>query len=71
MQNKITHLIVSLMQMRQHVLKHLSKTLKNVELKTLNIHGSVAQVCENVSQCIICINECNISATPICPKETK
>ena len=33
MQNNISHLIISSTQMRLHVLGHLSKTLKNVELK--------------------------------------
>ena len=31
---------------------------------------SAAQVCLNVSQCIICINESNISITQVCPNET-
>ena len=42
MQNNISHLIISSSQMRQHVLRHLSKTLKNVELKTLCMPGFVA-----------------------------
>ena len=29
--------------------------------------GSTAQVCLIVSQCIICINESNISTAPVCP----
>ena len=36
---------------------NISKTLKNVELKTLCMPGSATQVCLNVSQCIVCINE--------------
>ena len=63
MQNNISHLIISSTQMRQQVLRHLSKTLKNVELKTLYVSGSVAKVCLNVSKCIVCINN---SVTPVC-----
>ena len=51
MQNNISHLIISSTQMRRQVLRHLSKTLKNVELKTLYVSGSVAKVCLNVSKC--------------------
>ena len=31
--------------------------------------GSAAQICLNVWQCIICINESNISVTPVCLNE--
>ena len=44
-----------------------SKTLKNVELKTLYMPGSATQVCLNVSQCIGCIKEFNISVASMCP----
>ena len=65
MQNKISHLIISSTQMRLYVLRRLSKTLKNVELKTFRMPGSATQVCLNISQCII--NESNISIAPVCP----
>ena len=53
--------------MRLHVLRHLSKTLKNVELKTLCMPGSASQICLNVSQYIVHINESNISVAPVWP----
>ena len=65
MENSISYVIISSTQMRLHVLRHLSKTLKNVELKTLCMPGPAAQVCLNVSQCIVCINESNISVVPV------
>ena len=43
--------------------------LKNVELKTLCMAVSVTQVCLNVSECIVGINESNISVAPVCPNE--
>ena len=67
MQNKISLLIISSTQIRQPVLRHLSKTLQNVELKTLCMLGFAAQVCLNVSQCIVCINNSNISVALVCP----
>ena len=67
MQNNISHLTISSTQIRLHVLRHLSKTLKNIDLKTLCMPGSATQVCLNVSQCINCINESNISVAPVCP----
>ena len=66
MQNNINHLITS-MQMRLHVLRYLSKTLKNVEIKTLCMTGCATQFCLNASQCIVCINESNISVALVCP----
>ena len=45
----------------------LCKTLKNVELKTLCIPGSAAQVYLNVSQYIVSIKESNISVAWVCP----
>ena len=49
MQNYISHLIITSTQMRLHVLTQLSKTLKNVELKTL-----YACVCNSsLFKCII------------------
>ena len=51
--------------MRLYVLRRLSKTLKNVELKTFCMPGSATQVCLNISRCII--NEPNISIAPVCP----
>ena len=59
--------IIFSMQICQHILRHLSKTTKNVQLKTLCMPGSVAQVCLNVSQCIVCINKSNISIAPVFP----
>ena len=50
MQNSINHLIISSTQMRLHVLRHLSKTLKKFELKVLRMLGSATQVCLNASQ---------------------
>ena len=50
---------------------YLSKTLKNVELKTLYMSGRATQVCLNASQCIVCINESNISEAPVCPNEAQ
>ena len=67
MQNSINHLIISSTQMRLHVLRHLSKTLKKFELKVLRMLGSATQVCLNASQCILCINKSNISVAPACP----
>ena len=67
MQNNISHLIISSTRICAHVLRHLSKTLKNVALKTLCMPGSATQVCLNVSQCIVCINESNISVAPVRP----
>ena len=46
---------------------NLSKTLKNIELKTLYMPMFATQVCLNVSKCIICINKSNISVAPMCP----
>ena len=69
MQNNISHFTISLTQMRLLVLRHLRKTLKNVELKTLCMPGSATQVCLNVLQCIIFINEYNISVAPVCPNQ--
>ena len=46
---------------------NLSKTLKNVELKTLLCSS---QVCLNVLKRIVCIKESNISVTLVCPNET-
>ena len=45
----------------------LSKTPENVELQTLCMSGSAAQVCLNASQCIVCINESNIFVLLVCP----
>ena len=43
--------------MHLHVLRHLSKTLKNVELKTFCMPGSSAQFCLNViTMCITMTN---------------
>ena len=67
MQNNISHLIISSTQMRLNVLRHLSKTHKNVELKTLCMPASATQVCLNISQCIVCIHESSISVAPLCP----
>ena len=50
-----------------NVLRHLSKTHKNVELKTLHLPASVTQVRLNVSQYTVCINESNISIAPASP----
>ena len=50
-----------------NVLRHLSKTHKNVELKTLHLPASVTQVRLNVSQYTVCINESNISIAPVSP----
>ena len=69
MRNNISHFTISLTQMRLLVLRHLRKTLKNVELKTLCMPGSATQVCLNVSKCIIFINEYNISVAPVCPNQ--
>ena len=68
-QNKINHLIISSTPNTSTGSQtfNLSKTLKNVELKTLCMPWSVAQLCLNVSQCIVCINESNISVAPVCP----
>ena len=46
---------------------NLSKVLKNVELKTLCMPGCATQVYLNVSQRIVCINESDISISPVCP----
>ena len=67
MQNSIYHLIITSTQMHLQVLRHLSKALKNVELKTLCMPGSATQVCLNVSQCILCKNASFIFAAPVCP----
>ena len=40
MQNNISYLIISSTQIRLYVLRHLSNTLKNAELKTLCIPAS-------------------------------
>ena len=66
MQNNISHLIISSTSMRLPVLRDLSKTLKDVELRTLCMIGSSTQVCLNVKQCIVCSNKSNISAAPVC-----
>ena len=62
-----SHLTISSKQMCLHVLRHLSKTLKNVELKTLCMPGSAIQICLHVSWCIVCKNESNIPIAPVCP----
>ena len=67
MQNKISHLISS-MQMRLQILRHLSKTLTNVQFKALYMCEPATQVCLNLSQCTVCIKESNISLAPVCPK---
>ena len=54
------------MQMRLHVLRNLSQTLKNGELQTSCMPGSATQVCVKVSQSIVCINESNISVAQVC-----
>ena len=51
-----------------HVLRHLTQ-VKNVESKTLYMPVSAAHVCLNVSQCIVYINESNISVEPVCANE--
>ena len=66
MQNNINHLVISSTRMRLPVLRDLSKTLKNVELKTLCMTGSSTQVCLNVKHCVVCINKSNISVAPVC-----
>ena len=68
MQKNISHLMISSTQMRLHVLRHLT-LVKNVKLKTLCMPGSTTQVCLNVSRCIVCINESNISVATVCPNE--
>ena len=65
MQINISHLMISSTQMGLHVLRYLTQ-VKNVELKTLCMPGSAAQVCLNVSQCIVFISESNISLAPVC-----
>ena len=81
MENNINNLIISSMQMLLCVLKHLSKTLKNVELKTLWMPGSAAHACLNYHFCfykqlnyhfcfykrIVSINDSNISVPQVCP----
>ena len=60
------HLTISSKQMCLHVLRHFSKTLKTVELKTLCMPGSATQVCSHVSWCIVCMKESNIPIAPVC-----
>ena len=43
------------------------KNLFSVELKTLCMPRCATQLCSNVSQCIVCINESYISTVPVFP----
>ena len=70
MQNNYIYLVISSSQMRLHVVRDLSNTLKNVELKTLCMPVTATPTCFNVlnlSQCIICINKSNLSIVLACP----
>ena len=54
MQNNISHLIISSMQIHLYILRHLTKMLRNIQLKTLCMPGCATRVCFNLSQFIIC-----------------